>query len=1054
MRLTWSRLDLSLLTGRKRTCPVPLTILLVMLSMGTLVSPRCEAQGEATRSGVSPGTSRRVPEALNFANGLFRERRYDLAAREYERFLAEGRGGIDLADGRFGLANALLFQGEYAKARTQFEEFLRQAPDHPNAPTAWYRVGETAYMLGDLTAARRAFEKFTADYPGHKHLDTAWPYLGDVCLRTGDLPGARKAYERSLAGHPAGRLVDRARFGLGRAMALQGEQAEALREFTTLAESGGKEWKERAWFQIGQVHARANNHDKAIEAFEQVEKRAPGSPAAAESRLGRAEALLKLERRDEAIILLKEMVKEAPQNLAAQASFLLGSTELDSGDALGALATLDAAIGHDARSPMASALLFRSAEAALKLGRGEDARARFVRAAEADPNDPWADDALARAARLALDQRNPTEATRLAESLLKRFPQSPLRADARLVSARAALASDRPQEAIDTLTASLAEDKPNSATAEAERYYLAMAYRVAGQGNKAAEVLDTLARTAAAPLAADAQFMVGQGHIESKRYAEAVGPLEKYLEAKPDGNEADYALAHLIHARIELSELDAASRALERLATKFPRSKALPLSRVRVAEAAHADRQYDRAAREFSRAAEETSDPVLQARAKLGLGWAQLEGGKPNEAAAAFAAFLAGSPEDPLASEAALAHGRALEAGRQTDAALKAYTFAVEKYPRTEHATLAALARARLLVEVKRPGEAADAYARFIQDHPGYKPNDPSAPGLDALLAEWGWALIDADKPGEADKVFTRLLEEFPESAHSADARFNLAESANQAKDYEGVIRLLTPLVAEGTRATPRLVQSSLYRLGRTLAQKARWTEAAGALDRLIKEFPETPFRREARLLRAEVALESGDGATADAILAELIKEPPGATDPPGFSLAVRRRRVQSLLALKKWNEVVAAADSLKAEAPNDPLTADSEYARGRALQQLARFEEARAAYQGVIDARKGGELVARAQLMIGETFYHQKDYHEAIRNFLKVDILYDAPVWQAAALLETGKAYEQLAQWSDAAETYERLRARFPEDRSALDAKARLDEVHQHTSTQTRANP
>src|SRR5262249_46019180 len=143
-----------------------------------------------------------------------------------------------------------------------------------------------------------------------------------------------------------------------------------------------------------------------------------------------------------------------------------------------------------------------------------------------------------------------------------------------------------------------------------------------------------------------------------------------------------------------------------------------------------------------------------------------------------------------------------------------------------------------------------------------------------------------------------------------------------------------------------------------------------------------------------------------------------------------------------QWKEVLAAADAFKAAAPDDPRAAEVEYARGRALQQLARWDDARAAYQAVIDARKGGDLVARAQLMIGETYYHQKDYHEAIRNFLKVDILYDAPPWQAAALLETGKAYEQLAQWADAAETYERLRAKFPDDPVSRDAQARLDAV------------
>ncbi len=99
-----------------------------------------------------------------------------------------------------------------------------------------------------------------------------------------------------------------------------------------------------------------------------------------------------------------------------------------------------------------------------------------------------------------------------------------------------------------------------------------------------------------------------------------------------------------------------------------------------------------------------------------------------------------------------------------------------------------------------------------------------------------------------------------------------------------------------------------------------------------------------------------------------------------------------------------------------------------------------------MIDARKGGDLVARAQLMIGETYYHQKDYHEAIRQFLKVDILYDAPRWQASALLETGKAHEQLAQWADAAETYERLRVKFPDDPAAAEAPSAA-------STRSRSN-
>jgi cellulose synthase operon protein C len=1025
-----------------RSTRLPMVTLVVVLVMGPDAWPTL-GQQPAGSGGIAAGTSpsRRVPEALNFANGLFGERRYELAAQEYERFLRDGKPSpADAAEARFGLANARLFQGEYAKARTQFEEFLRQAPQHASAGTAWYRVGETAYMLGDLPAARQAFETFTSKYVDHKHLETAWPYLGDVCLRAGDVPAARRAYEQSLARHPEGRLADRARYGLGRALRSQGENDKALATFTALAEKGGRDWTDRAWFQIGQVHAQAGHSEKAAAAFAKVEQVAAQSTLAAEARLNRAEALGKLGRRDEAETILEALTADAPQNLSAQAAFALGTSRLERGDAGGAMSTLDAAATRFAATPVAASLLFRSAEAALKLNKPDEARVRFLRASEADLKDPWADDALLRAARLALDQHDSAEAAKLTDRFLTRFPNSSLRADVRLIAAQAALAAGQPKQAVAALTASLAADKPSPATAGMQRYYLGLAYRADGQAAKAAEILDTLAKTPDVAIAADAQFMVGQNQMEAKRFAAAIPALEKYLAAKPEGDVADYALAHIVQARLELGDADAAAKVLDHLALKFPKSKALAASRVRLGEWVLARQQYDRAAEQFQRAAAApAADPAVVGRAKLGLGWARLGGGKPVEAAEAFAAFLEAKPDDPLASEGALARGRALEAAKQPGPALEAYTQAAARFPGSEPADLATLARARLLVELKRPAEAADVYTLFVKEHPQFKPKDPGAPGLDAVLTEWGWALVDAEKPAAADAVFDRLLREHPDSPHAADARFNLAESANQARKYDEVIKLLTPLVAAGTKAAPRLVQSGLYRLGRTEAGLKDWAIAAKTLDRLLSEFPDTPFRREARLLRAEVALESGDAAAADAMLASLAVEPANPADPTGFVTAVRRRRVQSLLALKKWNEVVAAADAFKKDIPTDPLIAEVEFARGRALQQLARWDDARAAYRTVIAARKGGDLVARAQLMIGETYFHQKDYSEAIRQLLMVEILYDAPTWQAAALLEAGKAYEQLAQWADAAETYERLRAKFPDDPSSAEAKTRL---------------
>jgi TolA-binding protein len=986
---------------------------------------------------------RQLPEALNFANGLLRDRRYESAAEEYERFLQGAEPGPDADEARFGLANARLFQGQYDRARRAFEAFLQAAPNHPNARTAWYRIGEISYLLGDLRSAQKALETFTTGGPGHRHLDTAWPYLGDVCLRLGDLAKARNAYEQALTLHAEGPLADRARLGLGRTLALQKEPEQALKTLAELAEKGGRDWAEKAWVQIGQIEAGAGHLDRSVEAFETLERVAPQSALVPEARLNRAEVLVRLDRRPEAEGLLRGLLAEAPQNLAAQAALVLGTSQLDRGQAAEALATLDEARKRFPKSAMIPALWFRSAEAALKQGKADEARARFLKAAEADPKDPWADDALLRAARLALETQDFAGARALAASFPGRFPDSALRADARLIEGRAALGAGQNKDAIAILGALLAEDKPGPETAQVASYQLSQAYRKDGQTARADEVLSTLARSpAAAPVVADAQYMLGQGHIEARRFAEAVPALQKYLTDKPDGEVADYALAHLVQAHLELGQPDAAEKALARLADRFPRSKTLAPTRLRMAEAALAARRLDRAAELFPLVVE-ANDPALKTRAQSGIGWVLLEQGHPAEAAAAFAALLEEAPNDPLAPDAALARGRSLEAARETDKALAAYARVAESYPKTDSARLAALARARLLVETRHPAEAAEAYARLVEDFDP-KSGEKTGAGLDTLLAEWGWALVDAEKTAEADHVFNRLLSEFPDSPRAADARFNLAESANHEKDYAKVVALLTPVVAEGSKATPRMVASALYRLGRTQARLKDWPASARTLDRLITEFPDNPLRREARFLRAEVALESDDPATAEAGFQALESEPAAPGDPEGFLRTIRRRRIQSLVALKEWEKVLEAADAFKADAGNDPQTAEVEYARGRALQSLPqpRFDEARAAYQKVIDARRGGDLAARAQLMRGETYFHQKNYPEAKREFLKVHVLYHAPTWQAAALLEAGKVCEQLSQWKEAADTYEELRSKFPDDPNAEEARRRLEAV------------
>ena len=371
------------LAGWRRQVLLGLGVLL-----GLLIAP---AAAQETRTAAPSQVKQRVPEGLNFAHGLFRQRRFDLAADEYRRFLDSGPTAQDAADARFGLANAWLFQGRYKEARRAFQDFLEKAPDPPRARTAWYRLGELAYMLGDLPAARKALETFVQGAPKHPNLETAWTYLGDVRLGLEDLPAARTAYERSLADFPRGQLADRSRYGLGRTLADLGEIDLAIKVLSELAGHGSTDWIDRALLQLGKTQLSGGRYGAAVESLETLDRVAPRSGLRAEGHLVRAEALARLDRTEEAEKLLKPLVDEGAETLAPRAALALATLELEHGHADLALSTVDEAAMHFPQSPLVPEFLFRSAEALVKQKRTDEARKRFLKVAETYPRGPWAD---------------------------------------------------------------------------------------------------------------------------------------------------------------------------------------------------------------------------------------------------------------------------------------------------------------------------------------------------------------------------------------------------------------------------------------------------------------------------------------------------------------------------------------------------------------------------------------------------------------------------------------------------------------------------------------
>ena len=88
------------------------------------------------------------------------------------------------------------------------------------------------------------------------------------------------------------------------------------------------------------------------------------------------------------------------------------------------------------------------------------------------------------------------------------------------------------------------------------------------------------------------------------------------------------------------------------------------------------------------------------------------------------------------------------------------------------------------------------------------------------------------------------------------------------------------------------------------------------------------------------------------------------------------------------------------------------------------------------------------AQWMIGETFFLQKRYEEAVKAYYRVETLFEYPRWQAAALLQAAKCREMQGNWNEAVKLYAQLLKDYPNTRFHEESSRRLRQAKLQATT------
>jgi cellulose synthase operon protein C len=984
------------------------------------------------------------------AAGHYKQQRWKLAAEEFSAFLTKYADHKQATRARFYLAESLVQLRQYQPAAQQFHEFLTAAPADKLARKALFRAGESSYLASQWEPAEQDLKAFLAAHADDPLNAYVLPYLGDIAAKKRDYATAQHYFAQGLRQFPQGAMQDDCRFGLARALDERGDRDQARRLYLALSAKPSSGWADEAQYRLGVSYYTSGDYAQALDCFRKFDQAFAKSRLRFRAALAAGQSLYQLRRVDEAQPILEGLAEHAEVGLEAR--YWLGLTLEARRDWPAASEMLSAVA--EAAAPtdrVAPAARFHAGEALLRGGKPDDAERQFQLVLDRWPQSEFAERALVGSMQVALARGQHPRVDELVGQFHQRHPGSKLAAAADRALGRSLLDRKQWQPAIAIFERLVAAPEAKSSQAAADRYLLATGYLGV---ERFADALALLTPAAGQPandvpatederqLRLDIWQARAMALMGLERFADAQRALEALLAAKPTEKAAAWAQAELAVALARQGRIDQAKSFFGQVTASHPDIDVLPAARLALAEAALAHQDYAWSNELFTELASGSS--AYATRGLSGLAWSQYKAGQLAEASASFERLLTEHADDPLAAEAALARGQILERLKQDDVALAMYQRVIGLDRPCAQLPQAMLLAARLYERQGQPKEAVALYERLDRrlTSGDFKPEGNAAGGpapldRDELVYRWAWASRDLGEQEKADELFERLRQAQPRSRFWAEAVYRLADRAFQTGQLQRAEQLVGELTA--AESDRQVTPHALMLAGKIAAARDDWKQVVPPLARLVEQFPDSAPVALAEYFIAEAAYRQADYDKAFEQLRELAENTVGRDEK--WRPMIPLRQAQILARKEQWRDALEIASQIATDYPDFEQQYEADYVIGRCQASLGDFDEARAAYRRAVESTTGEktETAAMAQWMIGESYMHQKNYEAALREYLRVEILYDYPTWQAAALLQAGKCHEALGEWSQAGELYTRLIKNYPQTEFAKDAGERL---------------
>jgi TolA-binding protein len=177
---------------------------------------------------------------LDYANGLFARKLYDLAVPEYEKFLGLYPGSPERPVALFYMGAAYRELNRLPAARTSFQSLVSDFPDHELAGPASYGLGEIFFNDKDFASALPLFHRAAAKVRASALALSARYFEGRCLENLNRKDEARDIYQQVIeAGNP-NPFRDDCRLAVGSIFLEAGRKSDSLKQFEALASETNK----------------------------------------------------------------------------------------------------------------------------------------------------------------------------------------------------------------------------------------------------------------------------------------------------------------------------------------------------------------------------------------------------------------------------------------------------------------------------------------------------------------------------------------------------------------------------------------------------------------------------------------------------------------------------------------------------------------------------------------------------------------------------------------------------------------------------------------------